>query len=173
MNEKILNKNKLWTRDFTIITIGSIISMLGNSVSGFAIGLVVLDYTNSTFLYALFMVVYNLPKIVVPLFAGPYLDRFSRKKVIYTLDFLSSIIYFGIFLFISGGYFNYGILMAVSLLIGVIDGIYAVAYESFYPNLITKGNFSKAYSISSMIYPLAAFMVPVASFIYNSMGTAA
>lgn len=173
MNEKILTKNKLWTRDFTIITIGSIISMLGNSVSGFAIGLVVLDYTNSTFLYALFMVVYNLPKIVVPLFAGPYLDRFSRKKVIYTLDFLSSIIYFGIFLFISGGYFNYGILMAVSLLIGVIDGIYAVAYESFYPNLITKGNFSKAYSISSMIYPLAAFMVPVASFIYNSMGTAA
>ena len=38
-------KNKLWTRDFSIITIGSIISMLGNAVSGFAIGLVVLDYT--------------------------------------------------------------------------------------------------------------------------------
>lgn len=173
MSEKISTKNKLWTRDFTIITIGSIISMLGNAVSGFAIGLVVLDYTNSTFLYALFMVVYNLPKIVVPLFAGPYLDRFSRKKVIYTLDFLSAIIYLGIFLFINGGYFSYGILVAVSLLIGIIDGIYMVAYESFYPNLISEGNFSKAYSISSMIYPLAAFMVPVASFIYSSMGTAA
>ena len=84
MKIKNLSNNKLWTRDFSIITIGSIISMLGNAVSGFAIGLVVLDYTNSTFLYALFMVVYNLPKIVVPLFAGPYLDRFSRKKVIYT-----------------------------------------------------------------------------------------
>lgn len=173
MKPQISTKNKLWTRDFTILTIGSIISMLGNAVSGFAIGLVVLDYTNSTFLYALFMVVYNLPKIVVPLFAGPYLDRFSRKTVIYTLDFLSAIIYLGIFLFINSGYFSYGILISVSLFIGMIDGIYMVAYESFYPNLITEGNFSKAYSISSMIYPLAAFMVPVASFIYNSTGTAA
>lgn len=173
MDEKTLTKNKLWTRDFTIITIGSIISMLGNAVSGFAIGLVVLDYTNSTFLYALFMVVYNLPKIVVPLFAGPYLDRFSRKKVIYTLDFISSALYIGIFLFINSGRFGYGILIAVSLFIGIIDGVYTVAYESFYPNLISEGNFSKAYSISSMIYPLSAFMVPVASFIYTSMGTAA
>lgn len=173
MKEKTLTKNKLWTRDFTIITLGSIISMLGNSVSGFAIGLVVLDYTKSTFLYALFMVVYNLPKIVVPLFAGPYLDKFSRKKVIYTLDFISAFIFTGVFLFIKGGAINYGILMVVSLFIGVIDGIYTVAYESFYPNLISEGNFSKAYSISSMIYPLAAFMVPVASFVYNSTGTAA
>lgn len=174
MTEKLKKvQNKLWTRDFTILTIGSIISMLGNAVSGFAIGLVVLDYTNSTFLYALFMVVYNLPKIVVPLFAGPYLDRFSRKKVIYSLDFLSAFIYLGIFIFINSGSFSYSVLIVVSLFIGVIDGIYMVAYESFYPNLITEGNFSKAYSISSMIYPLAAFMVPVASFVYNAMGTAA
>lgn len=167
------NNNSLWTRDFTIITIGSIISMLGNAVSGFAIGLVVLDYTNSTFLYALFMVIYSLPKIVVPLFAGPYLDRFSRKKVIYTLDFLSSIIYLGIFLFINEGGFSYLILITVSLFIGLIDGIYMVAYDSFYPNLITEGNFSKAYSIASIIYPLSAFMVPVASLVYNRTGTAA
>lgn len=170
---KNTSSNKLWTRDFTIITIGSIISMLGNAVSEFAIGLVVLDYTNSTFLYALFMVVWSLPNIVIPLFAGPYLDRFSRKKVIYTLDFLSSIIYLGIFFFINGGGFSYPILLTVSLFIGVIDGIYKVAYDSFYPNLITEGNFSKAYSISSMIYPLSAFMIPVASLIYNSTGTAA
>ena len=171
MNESTVTKNKLWTRDFTIITLGSIISMLGNAVSGFAIGLLVLDYTNSTFLYALFMVVYNFPKIVIPLFAGPYLDRFSRKRVIYSLDFLSSVIYMGVFFFIKSGNFNYGILLSVCLLIGMIDGIYTVAYESLYPNLISEGNFSKAYSISSMIYPLSAFMVPVASFVYNSMGT--
>ena len=35
----------LWTRDFTIITLGSVISMLGNSMSGFALSLLVLDYT--------------------------------------------------------------------------------------------------------------------------------
>ena len=165
--------SKLWTRNFTIITLGSIVSMLGNSVSGFAIGLMVLDYTNSTFLFALFMVIYNLPKVPAPLFAGPYVDRFSRKKVIYTLDFISSGIYLLLFIALSNNYINYTMLLLLSLFVGTIDGIYSVAYESLYPNLVDKGNFSKAYSISSMIYPLAAFMVPVASIVYNSFGSAA
>lgn len=163
----------LWTRDFKIITIGTIISMLGNAVAGFAIGLLVLDYTGSTLLYALFMVVYNLPKIVAPLFAGPYMDRFSRKKVIYTMDFISSALYTFIFFLLYNHWWNFPFFLGLVLIIGTIDGVYAVAYESLYPNLVSKGNFSKAYSISSMIYPLAAFMVPVASFIYNSTGSAA
>ncbi len=43
-------KQRLWTRDFTIITLGTVVSMLGNAVSGFAISLLVLDYTGSVFL---------------------------------------------------------------------------------------------------------------------------
>ena len=146
-------KNKLWTRDFSIITIGSIISMLGNAVSGFAIGLVVLDNTKSTLLYAFFMVMYSLPQIIVPLIAGPYLDKYSRNKVIYTLDFLSSFLFMLVFLFLHKEFFNYYLLIVISIIMGTIDGIYQVAYESFYPNLISEGNNSKAYSISSMIYP--------------------
>ena len=69
----------LWTRDFTIITLGTVVSMFGSAVSGFAIGLLVLDYTSSVFLYALFMVCYSLPRIVLPLLAGPYLDRFRES----------------------------------------------------------------------------------------------
>ena len=45
---------KLWTYDFTVITIGSLISMVGSSMAGFSISLLVLDYTGSTFLYMLF-----------------------------------------------------------------------------------------------------------------------
>ena len=78
--------NKLWTKNFTIITLGTIISMLGNSVSGFAISFLVLDMTGSTFLYSLFLVVYFLPEILAPIVAGPLLDHFSRRKTIYILD---------------------------------------------------------------------------------------
>lgn len=131
--------NKLWTKDFKIITIGSIISMLGNSVAGFAIGLLVLDLTDSTLLFSLFMVVYNLPKIVAPLFAGPYLDRFSRKKMIYTLDFMSAFIYVIMFFLLYVKWFNYPVFLFIVLLIGTIDGVYAVAYESFIPILFRKG----------------------------------
>jgi MFS family permease len=149
------------------------ISMLGNAVSGFAIGLLVLDYTKSTLLYSVFLVMYNLPKIIVPVFAGPFLDRFSRKRVLYTLDFMSAGIYFCFFLFIKSGLFNYWVFLMVTIMVGTIDGTYSVAYDSFYPNLVSKGNFSKAYSISSLIYPLSVCMVPVASFVYKAAGSAA
>ena len=51
MKEQTTTKpnNRLWTRDFTIITLGSVISMLGNDAAGFAMSLLVLDYTGSGF----------------------------------------------------------------------------------------------------------------------------
>jgi len=147
--------------------------MLGNMVAGFAIGLLVLEKTDSTFLYSLFMVFYNMPKVVAPILAGPIVDRFSRRKIIYTLDFISASIYLLMFVVLNADFFNFFALLAVCIVIGSIDGIYTVAYESFYPNLITEGNFRKAYSISSMLMPLASFMTPVASMVYNVLGTLA
>ena len=79
-------QQKLWTRDFTIITLGSVVSMVGGTMTGFAISIMVLDYTGSTFLYALFNICFQIPMLVCPLLAGPVLDRMSRKKVIYSLD---------------------------------------------------------------------------------------
>lgn len=162
----------LWTRDFTIITLGSVVSMVGNSLSGFALSMMVLDYTGSTFLYSLFIVCFQLPMLVCPILAGPYLDRMSRKKVIYRLDFLSAGIYFSLFLLLRGGWFSYPLLLGGCVLVGAINSVYSVAYESFYPNLITEGNFSKAYSISSMLWPLAAMSTPIAALVYDRMGSA-
>lgn len=172
MAEKRKNTNPLWTKDFTILTIGSVVSMIGSAISGFAIGLMVLDYTGSTFLFALSMVAYNLPKIIMPTLAGPYLDRYSRRKVIYTLDFISTGIYLGLFFMMRADMFSYAIFIALSVVMGAIESVYEVAYESFYPTLISEGNYSRAYSVSSMIYPLAAIMTPVAAIIYEKIGLA-
>lgn len=164
---------RLWTKDFTIITLGTVVSMFGNAVAGFAIGLLVLDYTNSVFLYAFFMVCYSLPRIVLPLFAGPYLDRFSRKKTIYTLDFISCALFLLVYLMLQKGLFNYAVFVLFAMLVGSVDSIYSVAYDSFYPTLIAPGNFTRAYSVSSLIYPLATtLMVPVAAYFYKTVGLA-
>ena len=158
----------LWSKNFTIITVGSLISMLGSAVAGWAMGLLVYAETENSLAYAAFMVLYSLPRILLPLFVGPYLDRFSRRKVIYTLDFVSAGLYVVLFIILYNGLFNYYAFLACSVLIGSIDSVYNVAYESLYPNLIPEGNFRKAYSISSLLYPLsAAVMIPVAGIAYT------
>lgn len=157
----------LWTRDFTIITLGSVISMLGNSMSGFALSLLVLDYTGSNLLYAIYIATFTLPQIVMPIFSGAILDRFSRKKTIYTLDFLSSGVYLVAALILSRGWFSFPMLAVFCFIIGSINSIYYVAYDSFYPLLISEGNYSKAYSIASVLETLSALIIPIATYFWH------
>ena len=162
----------LWTRDFTIITLGSVISMFGNALAGFAISLFVLDYTDTPLYYALYVFLYTLPQLAAPLIAGPLMDRFSRRKTIYSLDFLSAAIYILMGLAIRLDVFSFWLLAALTLVIGTINSTYQVAYESFYPMLITEGNFSRAYSIASTLETLSAVMIPVSLFLYKQFGLA-
>lgn len=165
-----MEKNRLWTKDFTIITLGSVISMLGNSMIGFAISLFVLDYTNVPFLYALFVFFHTLPQIIAPVAAGPLMDRFSRRRTIYMLDFLSAGLYglFGLMIYL--GRFNFVSLAVMTFVIGTINSVYTVAFGSFYPLLISEGNYSKAYSVSSTLETLTYVMIPAAAFLYKSFG---
>ena len=162
----------LWTRDFTIITLGSVVSMLGNALSGFAMSLMVLDISGSTLLYAIYIVMYTLPQLFVPILSGAFLDRFSRKKTIYTLDFLSALLYVLMAALLATGWFSFPIFAAYCFVLGCIQSTYMVAYESFYPLLISEGNFQKAYSVASVLETLSAVMVPVSAFLYRQIGLA-
>lgn len=166
------NAQTLWTHDFTIITLGSVVSMLGNSMSGFAMSLMILDYTESTMLYALYLIAFTVPQLVMPIFSGALLDRFSRKKMIYTLDFASAGLYAVVAVLLGTGWFSFPVFAIYVFILGSIQSVYYVAYESFYPLLISEGNYSKAYSIASVLETFSSLMVPVATFTYNKVGIA-
>ena len=170
MKQNDTQTQPLWTRDFTIITLGSVVSMFGNSMSGFALSLLVLDHTDSSFLYALVIALFTAPNLITPIFSGAILDRFSRKKMIYGLDFLSAALYGISAVVFHFGNFPFFLLGVYAVILGSIQSIYMVAYESFYPLLITEGNYSKAYSISSVLETLSVVMVPVSAFLYNRVG---
>ena len=170
MNDSGSTPRPLWTRDFTIITLGSVVSMLGNALSGFAMSLMVLDISKSTLLYAIYIAMYTLPQLFMPILSGAVLDRFSRKKTIYSLDFLSAFLYALMAVFLSTGWFSFPLFAAYCFLLGSIQSTYMVAYQSFYPLLISEGNFQKAYSIASVLETLSAVMVPVSAFLYRQIG---
>ena len=161
---------RLWTRDFTIITVGSVVSMLGSTLSGFAMSLRVLDSTGSTPLFALYNMLYMLPNVLAPVLAGPFLDRFSRRRTIYTLDFVTAGLFAVLTLLLALGRAGFGLLAATNFLLGAIGGIYFVAYDSFYPLLISEGNYQKAYAVSSTLETLTMVMIPLSTFVYKTFG---
>ena len=162
----------LWTRNFTIITLGTAVSMFGSVLAGFATGLLVLDFTGSVFLFAIYMILFDVPKVLMPQIIGPILDKFSRRKMIYTLDFMSAGIY-GIFgLILLKGDIGFVPLAIGCALLGIINSIYTVAYDSFYPMLVTEGNMGKAYSISSTMESLLMIVTPLSAYLYHKIGIA-
>lgn len=172
MKDENVKSSPLWTRDFTIITVGTVISMLGNAIGGFAMSLMVLDISKSTLLYAVYLAMFTIPQLIMPLFSGAILDRYSRKKTIYTLDFASAGLHIIMAGLLATGWFSFPVFAMFCFLIGSIESIYMVAYDSFYPLLITEGNYQKAYSIQSILETLSAVMVPVSAFLYKGIGIA-
>lgn len=165
-----MNKT-LWTFDFTIITIGTIISAIGGVAMNFALSLVVFDQTSSTFLTGIFASVSFMPSVVIPLLAAPFVDTHQRKTIIVMLDACSGCLYVLFSFYLLHHPFSYFTYMSFSLLVSSIGSIYNLAYSSLYPELIPKGFAQKGYSVSSMIYPsVTAVITPIASFLYVRYG---
>ena len=86
-------KTKLWDRNFTLVTLASIIGSAGGIAGGFALSFFVFDKTQSTFLAALLLVLQFIPGLFINIIVSPIMDRLPRKLVLVFGDTLNGIIY--------------------------------------------------------------------------------
>ena len=160
---------KLWNKNFTILVVGSFISALGSVGAGVGLGILLYKNTGSPLALAFFTVANIIPRVITNFLVGPYIDRNSRKKVIVTLDFSYSVIFAILAAVLFTGYFDAVVFTAIAALFGILDTIYQTAFMSMFPEVIPKGYHSKAYSLSSLIWPLsAAIMAPIAAFMIEN-----
>lgn len=163
-------KPTLWTKDFTLITTGTVISAIASQVINLPLSLLVFDKTGSTLLSALIFIVSMLPSVAIPMIVAPIIDNSPKKKYIVGLDYLIAVLYIVVaWIFKSHG-FNYALVIAVSFVFGSIGSVYQIAYRAWYPDLISKGFEQKAYAISSTIYPTVTIIfAPLAAWLYESI----
>jgi len=160
---------KLWNRNFTILVIGSFISALGSAAAGLGFGFLVFKETGSPLSLALITVASILPRVVTNFVIGPFIDRNSRKKIVVSLDFFYAILFAVIALILFSGFFSVLLFTLLAAFFGILDTIYQTAFMSMFPEVIPKGFHSKAYSLSSLIWPLsAAVMAPIAAFMIET-----
>lgn len=161
----------LWTKNLTIITLGTLISAIGGIAMNLGLSLVVFDETQSTWLIGLFGAISMLPGLTLPLMMGPVIDRVNRKHVIVALDALSGLCYLLFFAYIRCCGFVYAAYVAFSFLCSCIGSVYSLAYGALYPDLIPEGFEQKGYAVSGVIYPLATTIItPLAALMYARWG---
>ncbi len=165
---------RLWTKDFSCITVATVLSAIGGEAMNLPISLLVFDQTQSTLLSALILVCGMLPDMILPILVAPLIDKGGKKKWIVGLDILLATVYAAMGIWITGHVFSYGLYVGFTLVVGTISVFYRLAFDAWYPSLIPVGAEQRGYSVSATLYPLVIIlMAPVATFLYSHvpMGT--
>lgn len=164
-------QQRLWSKNFTLIILGTIISAIGGIGLSLALSVTVYDHTQSTWLTGLYSALTMIPTILLPVLVSPIIDRFSRKKIIYRLDYFMGFMFL-VFSFITkSGYFNYYFYIGMGVIMTINGIVYHLAYDSLFPNLIPKGMLQKGYAVGNLVYPLTSVVVlPVATLIFKHFG---
>lgn len=163
-----MQKQTLWTKNFTAITFATVLSIIGGEVMTIPMSLLVFDKTQSTMLSAIIMICGILPDVFLSVLVAPFIDKGNKKRWIVSLDLLLAGLYLFMGFYIAEREFRYGVYVLLSLLTGTISVFYRLTYNALYPDLIPIGFEQKGYAISGTIYPLITIvMTPAATFLYQ------
>ena len=168
-----MRKDALWTKDFCRITAATALGAAGGILSGFALSFLVFDETGSTLAAAVIVAIQLFPYVILPLFLAPLMDRLPRKPFLVGGDIVNGLLYGLAGLYLLRCEFSYGAYLGFSLLLACLGSFDQLAYESFYPLVLPKGQEEKGYTVSSMLYPvLKVLMMPLAALLFEWLGVA-
>lgn len=166
-------KNKLWTRNFTLLICATTMGAIGSIAGGFALSFLVFDETGSTLAAALILATQLIPGFLIPTFFAPWMDRLPRKPFLVAGDLVNGVLYTGMGIYLLSRPFSYMGYLGFSLVLACLGSFDSLAYNSIYPNLIPKGMEDKGYAVSGMLYPvLNVLMMPVSALLMDTIGVA-
>ena len=161
---------KLFSKDFTLVVIGQIISLFGNAIIRFALPLYLLNYTGSSALFGTVTACAFLPSILLSPLGGIIADRVNKRNVMVMLDFFTAMVIF-IFSFLSNSG-NLVLFITVTLMILYgIAGAYQPSVQASVPVLVSQENLMAANSVVNIISSFSALLGPVlGGILYSAYG---
>ncbi|MEQ6356289.1 MFS transporter [Lysinibacillus sp. M3] len=153
-------KRKSFSKDFNLMVIGQIISILGSALLRFALSLYVLDITGRADLFAVLFAISSVPILLAPL-GGAIADRFNRRNLMVIFDFASSIIVFVFFAMLAIGNSSVLLIGVVMVLLSLVSAMYAPAVMASIPVLVEEEKLEQANGIVNGIQALSNVAAPV------------
>lgn len=161
---------KLFSKDFSFVVIGQIISLFGNAAIRFALPLYLLNLTGSSALYGTVTACAFIPAILLSPIGGIVADRVNKRNIMVILDFFTAAVILAFFLLMNG--VNLILLLTVTLmLLYGIAGAYQPSVQASIPALVNPDNFMAANSIINTVSSFASLIGPVlGGILYSAYG---
>ena len=151
---------KLFTKDFTLMVIGQIISLFGNAVLRLALPLYLLRETNSSAVYGAVTACSFIPMVFFSLFGGVIADRVNKRNIMVMLDFCTAII-IAIFSFMLEKLSLIPLMIVTLMLLYGISGAYQPSVQASIPLLVDEKLLIKANAIINMVGTLSGLLGPI------------
>lgn len=158
-------------KNFIIIVIGQIISLLGNSIQRFSMSLYLLHFTGSTVSFANILAISTIPYILFAPIAGRLSDNVNKKKIMIYLDFFCAAVIGAYALILFKGKDHEVIVGLVMFILSVCYTLYGPAVVSSIPQIVDEDKLTSANGIINQVGSIVNFIGPMlAGVLYGLMG---
>lgn len=162
----------LKNKDYLLLMLGKLVSLLGSNMVQFALSLYVLAITGSALIFASMLSISILPRLLLSPIAGVFGDWFNRKKMIVMLDFITSgvIALFAAIFFIRGG-LSILLIYVFVIVLEMIEIFFGAAMSAVVPSMVKKEELLEANSLQTLVLNIGQLLAPmIAAAMYGFFG---
>ena len=167
---KAMKKEKLFTRNFTLLILGQVSSLTGNYTLKFALSMYVLEQTGSASIFAGMLSAALLPTVLLSPFGGILADRANRKHIMVALDALSglSVLAAGLLLLLGRELWVIGALL---VLLSVLAAFESPTVQACVPQMVSPQNLVQGNAVVSQVSAVTSLATPfLGSLFYTAFG---
>lgn len=158
-----------WKKRIIKFLTAQTISLFGSSVVQYAIIWYITLTTSSGFMMTISTICGYVPQIIISLFAGAWLDRYDRKKMMMISDGIIAISTLAIAISFLFGYNNIWLLFIVLIIRSAGTGVQTPAVNAFIPQIVPQEHLMKINGINTTLTSLMAFLSPAVSGVILSL----
>lgn len=148
-------------RNFTLFWLSGSVSQLGSAMTSYALIIWAYQQTKSAMTVSLMSFSMYLPYICISIFAGAFIDRHSKKKIMLITDFMAAICTFVIFLLIVTNQFQIWHIYIVNMVIGFANSFQSPAQSVAVGIMVPKEEYARASGMNSFSNNLLTVATPM------------
>ena len=143
-----------------LLLLGRAVSLFGNTIYLIVLPLYILNITQNLKFTGIFFAAVNLPTTIISIFIGTIIEKFNKKNIILISYFLTSILYFILFLYFKNSN-SLIFLFLISLIINIISKFFEIASKVLFSEINTSETLEKYNGLQSFLENTVMIIGPV------------
>jgi MFS transporter, DHA3 family, macrolide efflux protein len=156
---------------FLVIWIGQLVSLIGSGLTSFALGVYIYQQTGSAASFALNMLAYLVPRILLSPVAGVIADRYDRRLVMIASDVLGGLSTVSVLVLYAWFHLPYWFIYIASGLNATANTFQWPAYGAATTMLVPKKHLGRASGMTQAAGAISELVAPgIAGVLYATIG---